>query len=204
MTTASSGGLYTQFANSSEIVNETIGLELSLSINSTLISSGQSLLINITELNTLSRMNNVLVAEDWAMNGLTLPCGEITSASISTPIGIAVIKGYYTTDNVSAASQINFVNFTQPDTFCAPFLPFVTFSYYFRQNSDVASPVYCSGNCGVVNVPEYRIGELVPVSGNWTNTASQPKLVVLAPGVYTVAGGDEWGNLEVLHFQTTK
>ena len=36
--------------------------------------------------------------------------------------------------------------------------------------------------------------------GLMITTASNSQLTNFAPGVYTVVGGDEWGNLIVLHF----
>jgi hypothetical protein len=167
------------------------GLALSLSINSTSFVPGQGIAVTIDERNTLAETNNVSAAKDWPLEGLSVgPCG-----TINYPFGVAVFKGYYTADNISGAVPLKLYD---PDAVyhCPLILSEIT-SYDFQPSSNTAD-IYgsCEPNPCMTGV---RMNSEVEVKGYWDGSP-KAQYSDLTPGVYTVAGGDEWGAVVLLYF----
>lgn len=177
-----------------QTTNSTIGLKLELSINSTRLGQGQGLSINITEYNTLDKQNNVSTAKDWGNLSLSLgPCGS------NLPVGASIFQGYYTPSNISSASALSL--FAQNQIYACPVSLYVQY-YLFQPTSDYGCMYVLSGN-GSSCFYLYSPGQLYPISGSldvssyWDQANSQHDF---SPGVYTVVGGDEWGQIVILHF----
>ena len=175
--------------------NATSGLELNLSINSTLYNSGQGVLVNISEFNTLPRINNVSIAKEWPIPGLTFgPCG-----SLYFPFIAAIFQGYYTSSNISSATQLNVF---PPILYSCPATPDVQY-YSFKPMSANASIYvnvrnYTSVQCCVALVGNHHpITSSLNFASYWDKLGNEHNLIA---GVYTVAGEDEWGNILILHF----
>ena len=161
------------------------GLMLTLSIDSPSIRAGGSVTINVTEFNTNGTPLNVTASRNWTVQGLRM------SACYSSvyPFGVAVYQGRYTMENVSAAKPLNLYPL-QP---CPLLLRYIS-GYYFQANSDLATVLPGTGKplpmaAGVVAAGNYTSGNL---------------RTSLAPGQYTVAAGDEWGSVLLLHFSVSK
>ncbi|MHB8567248.1 MAG: hypothetical protein ACYC7D_13085 [Nitrososphaerales archaeon] len=187
-------GVLNNYPTAAQTTNSTLGLELKLSINSATFSPGQGVLVNITEYNTLDRLNNVSVARNWPIGGLTLgPCG------VNNPVGAAIFQGYFTSSNISAGSPLSL--FASGTYNCPAFL-FVRY-YVFQPMSDDGSTYVLSGN----GTSTFCCGNPPPISGSlnvtsyWDRTNTEHSL---SAGVYTVIGGDEWGQLVLLHFVVTQ
>lgn len=164
--------------------NSTNGLELSMTLSSNTYAPGETIPINLTEINTLNVANNVSSASDWAIDGLALGgCG-----TLNFPFGIRIFQGYYDGNNISSASNQSSVQFYAPGVYSCPAIFNIT-QYAFQPSSDVAGSLPMS--------------TVVNVQGSWTGGASGSTLHVLPDGVYTVVGGDEWGNLVIVHFTVT-
>ena len=164
------------------------GLRLTLSISTTTLSTGQRLLIEVSELNALQSPNNVTKADAWKVSGLGVgPC----YASIY-PFGVAVFQGRYDSANISEARPVRVF----PVVAC-PMLIRLISGYVFGANS--ASAVILPGT-----------GPALPMRANVTVYGQYPDVpagtppvagaMPLAPGIYTVAGGDEWGAQAFLYF----
>ncbi len=198
-TSITTGINYPTFVQSNETKNSGLGLELSLSLNSTLFAQGQEISINITEYNTL-QSNNTLAREDnWSVSGLSLgPC------SGNLPIGFEVFPGYYSTSNITQAPASQAIRLYQPGVYSCPALFFVN-SYAFQPNSDIASIGY---QC--TPAPCYSpitISGSIAFNGSWSGGDENGGGAVhnpLGTGFYTVVGGDEWGQLILLHFVVTQ
>ena len=167
------------------VVGSTSGLNLSLSLSSTLINPGQVVSVNIDEQNTLSTENTVPSSRNWPVPGLSLgPCG-----SLNLPIGIEIISGFYLSSNITGAQPLQL---SEPGTYFCPAILLID-SYTFEPHSDM-----------VIGTFTGRVNSTVDASGYWARGGpSSPasfQLVEFAPGTYTVVGGDEWGSLAILHF----
>jgi hypothetical protein len=160
------------------------GLNLSLSLGSFAVSPGGSVSVGIGERNTLPIENTVAAASKWPLPGMTLgPCAPLA------PVGIEVAKGFYTASNLSGAAPLQFY---RPGVYFCADESYVD-SYTFEPNSDVAAGSYPEGVSFTLNVPGFWTGGTPPAYGATV-------LNNFTSGVYTVAGGDEWGALALLHF----
>ena len=169
----------------SVVVRSTSGLNLSLSLGSTLISPGQAVSVGIDEWNTLPQENVVPSASNWPLQGLTLgPCG-----TLNLPIGIEIARGHYTSSNISSAQPLQL---SAPGMYSCPAI-FLVSSYTFEPSSDVAVGSFTERVSSTTNATGYWTGGNPPFYD--TSTFSNFTL-----GEYTVVGGDEWGALAILHF----
>lgn len=164
------------------------GLQLQLSVNAS--SSGgangnATIQIRVDEYNTLASANNVSAATRWALNGLSLSsCGKE-----AYPFGVALYRGLYAAGNVSAATPLQIY----PITACPMYIRLVT-AYLFQPASDLAVILPSGPNSPATPMLANVTATTVYASG--ATLSSSP----LGPGTYTVAAGDEWGSVVVIHF----
>jgi hypothetical protein len=79
---------------------------------------------------------------------------------------------------------------------------FAPTSYSFEPLSDIADVIPGKNTPRTdvgSNMPNQQISDEITLKGYWTNS-SIPSFTYFDPGVYTVVGGDEWGNLVFVHF----
>lgn len=180
-TTLQTGGSYTSSSQD---------LELRLSVNASSTGGSDSnvtVSIGVSEYNMLPAPNNVSAETEWGLDGLALgPCGRQ-----AYPFGVAIYSGAYTAGNVSQATPLQIY----PLVPCPMFIRLVT-GYLFQPSSDMA-----------VILPSGPNATATQMSANVTATATYgvgggPSLspTPLGPGTYTVAAGDEWGSIVVIHF----
>jgi hypothetical protein len=132
-------------------------------------------------------------------NLTTNPCGFDY-----LPFGVALLKGNYDQANLSSATTIQVFE-PGPRPGCSGPGGLGNFNdYYFEPHSFKAalsgdlSPD-CTGNCAK---PMY-ISQTILIMGYWTWEPQFQVPVVLhplQPDKYTLVGGDEWGNVVILHF----
>ena len=183
-----------------ETTNSSLALKLELSINSSRIQSGQAVNISVSLFNTLSRINNVTGASGWAIpvlqnfSGDFFPCPAWESVLVSS--------GYYTQANISSSIPMN-VSISSP-SYC-PNLDFR--NYVFQPNSSQAAAYGVFENSSGItyntaltssNVITGFVSLYESNSGNIT-ISSTP----FSDGAYTIAAGDEWGQMVLLHFVVT-
>ncbi|HJX35606.1 MAG TPA: rhodanese-like domain-containing protein [Dehalococcoidales bacterium] len=158
------------------------GLRLQVSVNTTALTSGQTLLISVSEYNTLPAANNVVAAENWGVNGLVLgACSNLNEL----PFGVALFQGSYNAQNISQAAPLPLF----PAVPCPLLIRLIT-GYDFLPDSINAAIM-----------PGGDLSTPTPMSGSLTvnGTYSLAQLRPLAPGAYTLVVGDEWGALEFLY-----
>ncbi len=177
----------------SAVVRSSSGLDLSLSLDSNMISPGQAVSVSLDEWNTLSIENVVPSASDWPVPGLALgPCGT------NLPIGIEIAQGFYTSSNISSAQGLQL---SERGAYSCPVIFASISSYAFEPNSDVAGVM---GSCGTNPCFTDRIESTTNATGYWTGGnppySTSPAFSNFTQGEYTVVGGDEWGALAILHF----
>jgi hypothetical protein len=158
------------------------GLQLQLNVNTTTVSTGQAILVNVTEFNTLNSVNNVTKSSDWQVQGAAISSCPNTN---DQPFGIALYQGHYTPQNISQGIQLGIF----PITPCPMFERLVT-GYVFQPQSDVASILPGSASGG----SPMTAG--IIVNGTFAQVSSTQ---AFAPGSYTLAAADEWGALAFLY-----
>jgi len=184
LVTTSFGGVNSASSKSSD------GLSLSLSLNATTYQPGQPVTIVIDETNTLPKTNNVPTSNKWPLTALGVgPCGPI-----NYPFGIAVFKGNYTSLNVLSMTPLKLYNPTAMYS-CPAMLSGIS-TYEFEPLSDSAAIFQNSGTSPVLTE---NMNSEIHSTGYWVTNPNET-LTDFDPGVYTVVGGDEWGDLVVAHF----
>ena len=183
------------FLKIGDATNATLGLQLLLSLNSTDFSQGQYVSVNITELNTLGQVNNLTKEGDWQVNSLALgPCG-----TMNYPIGIAFFSGFYSASNISSATPLRLY---APGSYACPMILADITTYSFQPMSDVANVFGASTSSPFIS--NMNVTSEITQNGYWgsnnSSSVNSSSFNSFAPGVYTVAGGDEWGQLVLLHF----
>lgn len=174
-------------------ISSTNGLNLSLSTDATTYQTGQEISITVDEKNTLSTQNNVPSAYKWPTSGLSLsPCG-----TNSFPFGVAIFHGDYTATDVSTATPLVLYNPNELPP--CPVIPAIT-AYDFLPSSDLATEIVDNE----FNSQAIAMNQSVTVTYYWNGNGKNVTQRDFEPGIYTVAGGDEWGNLVVVHFTVSQ
>jgi hypothetical protein len=166
------------------------GLVLGAGVNASVLSPGSALSIQVWEKNTLDSVNNVSASNDWPVTGLSLgPCG-----TFSMPFGIEVLAGYHTGASQNL-SLIQGVQYYQPGVFFCPVILNPGWYLFGPQSTDATLGGFCSPEpCGTSS----RLNTTVTITGEYVGGSPSP--TPLAPGLYTVVVGDEWGALLFLYF----
>jgi hypothetical protein len=190
---------------SSSSVTSSNGLQLTLTINSTVIAAGQEPSIVVSILNTLPVVNNLSTSNDWRFSGV--PISMWPMCYWGYPAVIVVLKGNYSLQDLPNVASVSFTYM------CAEG---VTVDHaIFQPSSDQADIT------GVYDVTSSR-ETLGPFSmelnfttgGYWdlqalAKTLNPPSLgmgsnppayVRFVSGVYTIGVADEWSQAVVVHF----
>ena len=210
-------GSYSMITNSTSSSSPSINsLKFSMSINSSTVLQGQDLSVTLSLFNTLDSKNNITGAQNWKLtNQSELDCqGSV--------FRIEVVQGYYSPDNYSGGTPLSVFPFVPPLGFnqCLFYIrtsalsdPALGQNYYiFNPKSDVAqwvtSGIYipCSPNSCTRTANGTIVGECNPCGAiNQTAVMNEtanlkPYLFTHSTGVFTVIGGDEWGDLLIMTF----
>ena len=176
--------------------NPSLGIRLDLSVNSTYFEPGDKIAITINERNLSPTPNKIQAASNWRLEGLSLsPCG-----TLDLPIGFVILKGYYTKDNVASGHPLQLY---QPGPYFCPAAVSGIKSYAFDPESNLASVVTRTSNIGF----KLTIQGQGVFAGSWSRTMpiqGQTIFHQFSLGVYTVVGGDEWGDITILNFTVTQ
>ena len=175
------------------------GLNFSISINATNLSSNQWVEITASLNNTLSFNNNITATlNGYPFLGYHLfpnPAGYWES-----PYLFVVLNGTYSAQSLIGLGGRGLAEEGGSAEGASPW------SYRFSPNSSNATlKIYeCGAPCFNRTVGPYSSSASVVVRGYWAtpvrtgNYPSPPH--AFSPGEYTVAVGDEWGAVLVLHF----
>ncbi|HXW36818.1 MAG TPA: hypothetical protein VEJ36_02800 [Nitrososphaerales archaeon] len=158
------------------------GLQLRLTANSSVVSFGQSLGLQVSEFNTLNNSNNVSASHAWSISASIGPCANV----YVQPFGVAVYAGHVESQNISQANRLTIY----PVVPCPLFIRLVT-GFVFQPESDLAAVL--PGSSGVSPMDGN-----VTVSGVYGSPGLQAQPLPL--GQYTVVAADEWGSMVFLYF----
>ncbi len=186
-TTVTTSSSMTALAGLTRSIPSNANLLLTVSLNTTSIQGGKGVSIGVSMTNLLSTSNSVASATTWPLTGLI----DNSCGTTIYPMGIEVIRG----TNLSAASS-SYLTLFHPGPQSCPNEPAAGIpSYVFKADSQWAIPE---------NVPAYYpMNATLEVSGYWTWNGIDPNSAIhhlFEPGIYTVAAGDEWGDVVLLHF----
>lgn len=158
---------------------------LDFTTNSSSIQSGHAIGISISLENTSPEPLTLAVQNHWQRNDLSLgSCSNL-------PIGIAILKGYYTEQNMSEAGSL----WLYPNLPCP--MPLGITGYTFQPMSNVATRE-CS--------PSFSCHDSIAIEGNLTiggYLSGNGNVTPFESGTYTIVGGDEWGDVAIQHFTVT-
>lgn len=200
-------------AASTQTVNQAAGVKLQVSLNSTNIfdnpsqNTSSTILVTLSEYNILPHENNLTASNGWPLANLS-----VGGCDFHEPFGIAVYKGNYSLQNVSSASSIDVFE----RLLGCPF-PSLSAKYYsFLPDSNLAtiitSPylvISSNGNSTTAvseTYPTEPVTDIIQLNGYCCRQIPMGGgsftigLIPFATGTYTLAAGDMWGDLLLLHF----
>lgn len=198
----------TQFVASPETVettNSTLGLELSLSISSSIVPSQDSFVVSASLFNTLSTVNNLTASSNWPVQNLLSGSCDSGNGTL-TPEGISIFTGNYGRNNISSASPINFWAgvecLDQPDMWKVNGLASFTSFAFLPKNDSGYFGFNASGPVSRGIIPaQMNTGNVSIWSSNDSSSLGINSLGSASPDNYTLVAGDEWGQMLLLHFQ---
>lgn len=171
--------------------NSTIGIDLSLALNSTTIRQGQDIQDVVQVLNTLPRVNNISVGSDFLVKPLDAKClpGDYT------PIVAQMYSGSYDRASISSASPLTYI-LSCPSVGNNS----LTKEYYYlfepnSANATLYGRTYAGdlGNSGAMSL------RLVNQISIHEFSFSFPK-GTFPNGLYTLMVEDWWGQIVILQF----
>lgn len=172
-------------------IDTSLGLRLQLTLNSSVLKQGDAMVAKLDVINVVGRPRNLSASNEWPLPYLTLSgdCG-----SYHFPYGVGLLKGYYVSANVSTGTPLRVFSPHQPNPKsndnCPLYFPEITY-FVFEPNKDVATLVF-------------PYSDRSPVPMNWTialdGAYTGGSFQTFQPGIYTLALGDEWGQLVLVHF----
>jgi len=153
----------------------------------------------------LARTYNITVADLWKYphDSLNLfnPCGfSSSSITFASPIGLAVLQGYFDPNNFTRGKALTLYN-TGIAYLCNSVTSIYPVAYYlFSPSSNSAQPIDSHGD--PLGNQSMTIDFLA--SGYWTGGygAGPPGPAQFHPfvGTFTVVAADEWGAVAISHF----
>jgi len=180
--------------NYTSVVNNPSRLRFTLSIDTSTLTMGEAVKIEVSEQNTLLLTTNTVASgHDWPITGLSVgPCGVL-----NFPMGFAIFQGYHLENDLPSTDRLALYS---PGVYHCPLILSGIDSYVFAPGSDSAS---VNGSCSpnpCFTLPMRSGGTFEGYWSGGVRFLSSATFHSFSPGVYTVVGGDEWGDLGVLHF----
>ena len=184
--------------NSISLSNSTLGIRLDLSVNSTHLKPGDGIAITLSEHNLHLSSNEVGAWWGWKDHGLRFAPGP-GCPTADLPIGFFVLNGYYTKDSISNGHPLQLYmpgsaywgSISCPEILSAR-------SYVFDPESSLATIMGTCNPCSTVPIELQRqVAGLVDTTQSFHSPST---FYPFSHGVYTLVGGDEWGDLLLLHF----
>lgn len=158
-----------------------LGFNLFVAVNSTRITAGQAISVSAWVENTMDRINNLSASNRWPVGPLwTEPCTS------GWPIGIGVMQGYFTMDNVSAGRPLT-LSYLAPRCPVSAYFP----AFFLVQPHGSRAIVKLASG-----VQQWDLNTTASFTGYLT---AQGETFPFR-GVYTVVVADEWGDIALTHF----
>ncbi len=182
------------------------GLRLTESISALTITEGQSLNASMSILNTHDALNSIQPSDQWAFQGV--PVSLWPACYFSLPAQMVVLNGSYTEQDLQRVANSTFnygcaegVEITQIVFQASSDQVNITGEYSVTGASQTHGPFQMALNFttgGSWNLRALSQEPNIPILSQ--DQSRQPNYTAFAPGVYTVAVADEWGQAVVMHF----
>lgn len=169
--------IHEQFVPSAS-TNSAYGFSLNLLLNSTDLPPGGWVSMRAWLNSTSPQIDNITAANQWPVNPNSLRTGNCT---LGWPLGVGVLRGYYTTDNYTLGSPVSLPRLV----FACPLIAYSPPSYFLLQSHGSTAVVRLSES-----LAEWDLRIVMPFGGSYAET-----------GVYTAVAADEWGDVVVVHFR---
>ncbi|MGI0090502.1 MAG: hypothetical protein ACREBS_02215 [Nitrososphaerales archaeon] len=194
----------TSYVATTQTSDSKLGLELFVGTNATDVPSEDAIKISWSIINISPTQNNLTATDNWGFKGLLSdPCDTGSSQNkIYSPAGIAILRGYYETSNLSLASALPIWASIE----CPANAAVNISSYSFLPKNDEGhySGYYISSENQQTMKGEFpftatysatvyasnRSGGMMPYNNLGSSLQSS----------YTLVAGDEWGDLVLTHF----
>jgi hypothetical protein len=184
----------------------------------------QRLNVTVSLSNTLAETNSLAAASNWTIQGF--PIAVWGGCDFALPIEFAVLKGNYSSGEIQAMNN----NSTggQMGVICMEGASVKTIAFQPSSNEvNLTGTAFIANAIPNQSLGSYRLESNFTVSGYWayplTANDSQDLMTPVnpegvsfqypevspvgstpfAPGVYTLAVADEWGQTVILHFTVT-
>jgi hypothetical protein len=188
--------------------SSTLGLEFTLSINSTVFQSGRAVNITASIFNIRASQNNVTDISDWALP--VLQDFSTQPAQCPSYVSFQIFQGYYTESNISSAKSPLQLS---PVGLAPACVNLAGAGYFlFQLSSNHASILVSKPPPTFTTLPMWTSRV---IAGNFStkccaNVSSITSIPVspssappFHPGTYTIVAGDEWGDVALLYFVVT-
>lgn len=191
--------------------NSRLGLNFSLTVNATTIPGNAAIDVALNVTNVKSVQNQLSASDSWAVSGLSTPC-DFGYYNISAPVGIGFYRGDYSTNNISTATPISVwgasvecpVDFAgNATTALGPWIKITNYSLLPDTDNGTESGYYRSYETTNVTQGSFPTVLDLQAAVYATNSTFQYRynsLLSSSQANYTIAAGDEWGQLVLLHF----
>jgi hypothetical protein len=186
-----------------QVMNYTDDLQFSMSLNSSSVQQKNvDLSVSLNLFNSLHSSNNVTGASSWRLTNQSEEWPGHWNCAQNDVFRVEVLQGYYDLTNYTNGTPLDIFNLQYPagengTNICLYFIRgsapplFLTYSenyYIFKPYSNeaqwIAHGFQESNQLAVMN-------ETILV---------RPALFTNSTGIFTVVGGDEWGDIEIAHF----
>jgi hypothetical protein len=174
------------------------GLILSVSVNSTQLKTGATLSMAVHEYDPSNVHVNESAAANWKTRNIGIGFG---CAFQNLPLSASVFKGYYSIDNLSQAVPLQLVDLQNLGA-CPPL--WTIQNWVFEPLSDNVQLVGCLRSACVTTGNLVSTRQAFSVGGTWPSSPGSVGFTPFKPGIYTVAAGDEWGAVAIVHFIVTQ
>ena len=173
------------------------GLELRFGVSSLTVKSGQPLVMCIDEYNTLDKFNSVTAENNWKFFDLAIgPCGH-TAGDYQSEAGFSLFRGNLSASELTSTDEVDIYTPSPPEM-CPQHILLIS-GYLFQPKSDLETYILSYSTTPMYGHMSFTVKVTSEYTGTWPNIEN----VALPPGEYTVAAGDEWGSLVVLHVLIT-
>jgi hypothetical protein len=176
------------------------GLQFLLSLKDPNLKENQPVTISMSVYNTLSKPNSVIGISNWRYLWLT------DNLYCPSPYDAVILSGYYTESNVTSGVQLQTKEpgSVSPCPAAAGYWWSGSSSFVFQpQSSNVSGMILNNsltfrGSWNLTSMQEFTSAI------NATMPAAPPYFLPFSPAIYTVVGGDEWGDVALLYFIVSK